>query len=483
MKTSLLLLALCCSGIAFSQDTRTQAQQYEQRKADNKVATERIHTQYTNNLPNAKSSTAGGSTSTASESAAIESWWKQLKSDYKNAGRAPAPGTTGGGFTDAQRAEFAATGDRREKELLYTSRVLERYHTPFNLWMPRIIGVNMPCTSGECTEGIGTAKNEQFERIAHYKDGKLNGTATFYLTDPMIKHINVTYEDNRLLGGGTVYYHDGSYENITFTYDHLSGEAALVFPNKEAVFFNRNNGKISGLLEYVYPDYSRVKILYRNDAPFSMFTANLPDYTYPSKGMYTGGYYLYIREGSLRKLFNDEGDGGFWAGEMKDGTDTPHGLGDKAWKDGDSYHGTVSNGVTTGTGTLYYASGAIYEGPIKRSSPEGKGTMHYSNGSYYEGEWKEGDWHGKGKLLYADGGSYEGSFKKGELSGKGKMQYVGGDQYDGEWKAGKRKGKGTYTRSDGFYRKGTFDDDGTNYVKFYNNKGEEITYEVYYPEG
>ncbi|RZK01893.1 MAG: molecular chaperone Tir, partial [Flavobacterium sp.] len=111
------------------------------------------------------------------------------------------------------------------------------------------------------------------------------------------------------------------------------------------------------------------------------------------------------------------------------------------------------------------------------------GAIHYSNGSYYEGEWKEGDCHGKGKLIYADGGIYEGSFKKGEPDGKGKIQYVGGDHYDGQWKAGKRKGKGTYTRSDGFYRVGTFDDDGTNYVKFYNNKGEEITYEQYYPEG
>jgi hypothetical protein len=59
MRYRLFFMLILLSAAAHGQDYRTQARQYEQRKQDNKVAEQRIHQQYLNNLPNSASGTPG----------------------------------------------------------------------------------------------------------------------------------------------------------------------------------------------------------------------------------------------------------------------------------------------------------------------------------------------------------------------------------------------------------------------------------------
>lgn len=415
-----------------------------------------------------------------SEMEALNDWWKNLKASYNPS--APAPGTAGGRFTESQRAEFSDVATKRLRAQYYSTSVVKRYHGPFEKLVPKMTSFQLPCQSGDCENGIGESKNEDFERISTYKDGKLDGIATFYVSDPMVKVVNVTYENNILNGPGTIKYHDGSFENFIFSYNKLGGEASLSLPNEDHVAFNYNDGKISGLLKYYYGGGGSCQSLYRDNEVFTTFLIfNLnADFYYPSEGMYKGQFYHYIKEEDMTKVFDDDGQGGFYAGEMKEDTDMYHGLGHRAWKSGTSCYGTFVNWSCTGEATFYYANGEIYKGTVKNAERNGYGTHYYANGNKYTGQWKKGQWTGKGRFEYADGTVYEGNFKEGDFGGKGTMTYADGYHYTGEWKKGKREGKGINTRtSDGYYVKGTFKDNLNDKVTYYNNNHEVISQEQF----
>lgn len=409
---------------------------------------------------------------------ALNNWWKNLK----NSATPPAPGTTGGGFTQSQKSEFSNVATKRLRAQYYSTSVVKRYLEPIEKLIPLIVNQKLPCQDKDCENGIRQANAADFERVANYKDGKLDGIASYYFNDPMISVINVTYENNILNGPGTVKYHDGSFENFTFSYAKLFGEATLSLANEDNVRLYYNDGKISGLLKYYYGGGGSCQTLYRDNEVFTTFMIYdlNADFFYPSKGMYKGSFYYYIKEENMTKVFDDDGAGGFYAGELKKDTDIYHGKGHKAWSSGTSCTGTFVNWSCTGEAIFYYFDGGIYKGTVKKSMRNGLGTMSYSNGNHYTGQWKENNWHGKGRFDYASGGYYEGDFKDNDFNGTGTMTYSDGYQYAGQWKNGVREGKGVNTRVwDGYYTKGTFKDDFNHKVTFHNNRGETISKEEF----
>lgn len=420
---------------ANAQDARALARQNEDRAAANKAATEHINAAYTNNLPNAKGGVPSSSTSgDAQVKANIDAWWNRLQTDLKSVNNKSADPNAYGMLSDAQRNEFADTGNKRRQEVYYVNSVITRYHENLNSWLDKIRAEKLTCATGNCKDGIEYGKTQNFNYTSDYKNGMLNGLTTFFVKDPLIKQITLNYVDNVLEGQGTIDFHDGSYENLKFHYNILGQESALILPTKESFFFHRNNGKISGMMDHYHADKSNCKLLYRDDQLFTILRANHRGFAYPSKLMYTGNFYIYIKEETMRKLFNDAGDGSFYAGEFKKNSDTPHGFGTKAWESGTSYTGKVINGNSYGEGIMYYNEGGIYKGMIKNATQSGYGVYNFTNGDKYEGNFKAGFRHGKGVYTAVNGYSIIGSFKKGY----------------------------------------------GNKVKYYNNNKEEITKEEYY---
>lgn len=436
MKKSILTVALLISTISFSQDYRTKAQETENRKAADKAANEHINNAYTNNLPNASGKTSSLNSDNNTEAAAnIEAWWKNLKADLANFDAKPLPGTTGGGFTEEQRRDFAHTGNRRRAEQEYVTSILDYYHKNLDSFINKIVAGNHPCETGDCKNGNGGATTDDFLISAKYDNGLMNGVTYFYIkNDPMIKYIGVTYKNGIADGDATVQYHDGTFENIVFLHNYIHGDSVLVFPSTEAFFFFRNHGKITGLLKHMHPDKTSCRFLYRDNEMFTMLRSEHFDFTYPSEKMYTGNYYLYIKEENLTKLFKDEGDGAFYSGEYRKNSDTPNGFGTRVWGDGDSFTGKISDGSPNGEGKFYWANGGIYEGAIK----------------------------------------------SGELEGEGTMSQVNGNMYSGVFKHGKKHGLGVYTRADGYKIVGKFKEDNVQSAKYYDSKNMEISSDQFY---
>ncbi len=424
------------STLVFSQDYRTKAQDNENRKAADKAANEHINNAYTNNIPNDTRSKVNSNSGNDDQAAAnIQAWAKKLSDDLSAAKSLPIPGTTGGGFTEEQSNEFARTGYKRQLEQEYVIALLDYYHKNLNQYFDKILAGNHACDTGDCQEGVGRGSTDDFSVVANYKNGMMNGVTSFYVSnDPMIQQIAVNYVNDVADGQATVGYHDGTFENILIHKNKIHGESAIIFPTNEALFFFRNHGKITGKLQHAHPDRSSCYLLYRDDAMFTMLSANHRDFTYPSERMYTGNFYLYIKEENMTKLFKDEGDGAFYSGEYRKNSDTPNGFGTRVWGDGDSFTGKITDG-----------------------SPNGKGIFYWANG-----------------------GIYEGSIKNGELEGEGTMSQVNGDIYSGEFKKSKRHGVGVCTRVDGYTIVGKFKDDNVQSAKYYDSKNMEISSDQFY---
>lgn len=456
MKNICTAVVFALSISASAQDARALARQNEERAAANKAANEHINAAYTNNLPNNPGGGTSGNSSDQQVKANIESWWNRLQTDLKNVNNRSSDPNAYGMLSNEQRNEFVDTGGKRRKEVYYVNSIIKHYHENVNTWLDKIRTSKITCTSGDCQNGIGYGKIDNFNVSAVYKNGLLNGVIGFYVKDPLIKQFNLTYKDNVIDGQGTIDYLDGSFENLMFYNNTVGGESALILPTKESFFFNRNNGKISGTMKHYHVDGSTCNLIYREDELFTMLNANHNGFKYPSKLMYTGNFYIYIKEETMRKLFNDAGDGSFYAGEFKKNSDIPHGIGTKAWNDGINFTGKISEGSPAGEGILYFPDGGIYKGSLKNGNRTGKGEYYYADGDRYIGQFKNNYFHGDGSYKFSDG-----------------------DQYVGNFKEGVRHGKGTYTKANGNVMTGTFKDGNGDKVKFYNNKNEEITLEQY----
>ena len=417
MKTLFTILLVLNITTLFAQGTKELVRQYEQQKAADKVNSDRLQTQYTNNLPNnfydkPFEHNYSGTTISADE------WYKNLQANLKALKAAPAPGTAGGKFTEAQRNEFNEARKLREIEQQYVASVINHYHQTLNKVLAEIVNQVLPCQKGDCQNNLGEGATATMKYYGNYINGKRDGITTFTVNDPIIESLNLAYKNDVLQGDGTILYHDGNYENIKFDHNILCGEAVLVIPNQETFYFNRNNGIISGVLKHNHTGKDSCTMLYRDNQLFTMLKSEHAELRYPSKQMYSSGFYMYIKEDNMTKVFLEQGDGDFYAGQFRPNSDTPHGFGTKAWGSGINYTGTIVDGSVKGKGIMYYTNGTIYNGEFKESSPNGVGVYQFFNGDKYEGHVKSGQLTGNGVYTKANGYTIKGSFNKGVPKGK-----------------------------------------------------------------
>jgi hypothetical protein len=113
-----------------------------------------------------------------------------------------------------------------------------------------------------------------------------------------------------------------------------------------------------------------------------------------------------------------------YVGQVRAGTETPHGRGVYTWADGNRYEGEWRDGEM-----------------------HGRGVFTWTNGRRYEGEYLDGWMHGRGIFTWTNGGRYEGEYRDGKMHGRGVFWFADGRVFDGAW-AGDRPLRGTVMAAD-----------------------------------
>lgn len=311
--------------------------------------------------------------------------------------------------------------------------------------------------SNGTTNGVQSFKNNDIEIYATFRNGSLEGVATIiYKKHPKISSINATYINNELNGKARVIYKNNYYEKLTFVNGAAFGACNIYDKaGNQKLSFYRQNNLITGLVTEFYGNYDYAKFLYDNNNLVTLLKARRDDlqFYYPIVEMWRGlNANTPIYDGFIIKRFQSE-DGSFHSDIQKDGDNSFILTG---WSNGNTYIKQYKKGKRTGFGKLIWADGGIYIGNFK-------------------GE----EFNGFGRLYYNSGVSYEGNFENGKFNGLGKMYFNDGQVYEGEYKKDLRHGKGKYTKKNGFYATGTFENGNNKKVKFYNNQNIEITEDVY----
>ena len=125
----------------------------------------------------------------------------------------------------------------------------------------------------------------------------------------------------------------------------------------------------------------------------------------------------------------------------------------------------MTNGKREGKGKFYYENGegGVYDGEWKDGKIDGVGTLYYASGDIaYHGQWKNEQFHGRG-LIYNDEPNhenlfdfsnfdtlnehwikYEGQFREDSKDGLGTLYLTNGNKFFGIFRDDKVHGKGTY---------------------------------------
>ena len=91
-----------------------------------------------------------------------------------------------------------------------------------------------------------------------------------------------------------------------------------------------------------------------------------------------------------------------YVGQVRTGTQTPHGRGTCTWKDGDKYEGGWRDDKRSGQGVYTWAYGGRYEGEWKDDESSGRGLLWLSDERTYDGAWA-GDYPLQGTAMEPDG--------------------------------------------------------------------------------
>ena len=122
-----------------------------------------------------------------------------------------------------------------------------------------------------------------------------------------------------------------------------------------------------------------------------------------------------------------------------------NGEGAYKWTSGDEYHGGWKDDKFHEQGTRTWPSGDTYTGLWVCGKKHGRGKHTWRNGNRYEGDWKEDQITGRGTFMWPDGTKYAGNFVAGQRHGSGFQTWLSGDTYTGQWVSGKRHGQGKHT--------------------------------------
>jgi hypothetical protein len=91
-------------------------------------------------------------------------------------------------------------------------------------------------------------------------------------------------------------------------------------------------------------------------------------------------------------------------GQLKQGTQTPHGRGTMTYSNGGRYEGEWADGKRSGWGTYTCAGGARYEGWWRDGLPHGRGTLWTSDGARcLVADWANGGYPLRGAVMEAGG--------------------------------------------------------------------------------
>jgi hypothetical protein len=125
------------------------------------------------------------------------------------------------------------------------------------------------------------------------------------------------------------------------------------------------------------------------------------------------------------------------------------GYGIYTWKDGAAYAGQWNKGKREGEGTQYFADGFFGHGTYSGDQLiTGYSQFNTSSGDTYKGTLKNGVIDGWGLYTFANGIKYLGFVENGKFNGLGKYSWPDGNQYLGYFENGKRNGKGVYITKD-----------------------------------
>jgi hypothetical protein len=117
-------------------------------------------------------------------------------------------------------------------------------------------------------------------------------------------------------------------------------------------------------------------------------------------------------------------------------------------------------------GTYRYASGDTYTGTLRNGLRDGQGVFVKSDGDRLDGMWRQGVFHGEGVATFRSGVTWSGTFDNGrlvngtrvdakgnsivvesiprlnKLTGQGTETTVSGERYEGDFVNGLREGHG-----------------------------------------
>ncbi|PNT75254.1 hypothetical protein BRADI_1g29140v3 [Brachypodium distachyon] len=126
------------------------------------------------------------------------------------------------------------------------------------------------------------------------------------------------------------------------------------------------------------------------------------------QGEYSGGYMdgegTYVGSSSYK---------GRWKLNRK------HGLGLQTFPNGDIFQGSWVQGQMEGHGRYTWANGNTYVGTMRNGLMSGKGILTWNNGDSFQGSWLDGMMHGYGLYTWEDSGYYLGTWTRGFKDGKG----------------------------------------------------------------
>ena len=140
-------------------------------------------------------------------------------------------------------------------------------------------------------------------------------------------------------------------------------------------------------------------------------------------------------------VYDEYPDGDTYKGTILNGL--RNGRGHYRSASGDTYHGDWEDGQMHGKGTYTTASGNVYRGKFRENRHDGYGVYQYASGARYEGDYVDDKMHGFGKYYYSNGNIYTGSFALNKKHGRGRLWYKAtGTLYEGSWRDDKQHGVG-----------------------------------------